>query len=398
MANTLLTPDQITREALRVLHEKAIFINKIDRQYDSSFAVDGAKIGNSLRVRLPNKYTVRSGATLSTQDTTENSVTLSVSNQKGVDLNFTSQDLTLSLDDFSKRIIEPAMSVLVADIEADAFNMTKNVYNTVGTVGTTPAGLTPFLDARTKLNKDLAPKDNQRCVILESEASAATVDALKGLFQDSNQISKQYKEGMLGKTAGFEFFESESIYTHTNGTQGGTPLVNGAGQTGASLVVDGFTAGATITAGTVFTIAGVNKVHPEAKKDYGIPQQFVVTADATADGTGAVTLSISPSITTTGAEQNVSAAPADNAALSLVGGASASIPNNLAFHKSAFTFATADLVMPQGVDFASRQVYDGVSIRIVRQYDINNDAFPCRLDILYGYKALRPELSCRIVG
>jgi len=398
MPNTILTADMITREALRILHNKLSFVGKVMRQYDDAFAKTGAKIGDTLRIRLPNQYTVRTGAALSAQDTTEQNTSLAVATQKGVDTSFTTRELTMSLDDFSERILEPAMAVLAANIESDAFSMTKEVYNLVGTPGTTPATLKVFLDARAKLNQFLAPKDNNRCIQMNSETSASVVDALKGLFQDSQAIKKQYKEGMMGRTAGFEWFENELIYNHTNGTQGGTPLVNGANQTGTSLVTDGWSANATIKAGTVFTIAGVNAVHQETKVDYGFLKQFVVTADATADGLGAATLSISPSITTTGAYQNVSAGPADNAALTLVGSASTTYPQNLAFHKDAFAFATADLEMPEGVHFASRQVYDGISMRIVRQYDINTDKIPCRIDVLYGYKAVRPELACRITG
>ncbi len=398
MPNTLLTVDKITREALRILHNKLSFVGKVMRQYDDSFAQTGAKIGDTLRIRLPNQYTVRTGAALSTQDTTEENTTLTVATQKGVDTTFTTKELTMSLDDFSERILQPAMAVLAANIEADAFNMTKNVYNLVGTPGTTPSTLKVFLDARAKLNQFLAPKDNNRCIQMNSETSASIVDALKGLFQDSQAIKKQYREGMMGRTAGFEWFENELIYNHTNGAQGGTPLVNGAGQTGSTLVTDGWTAGTDIKAGTVFTIAGVNAVHQETKADYGFLKQFVVTQDATADGTGNATLSISPAIVTTGAKQNVSAGPADNAALTLVGAANTTYPQNLAFHKEAFAFATADLELPDGVHFASRQVYDGISMRIVRQYDINTDQIPCRIDVLYGYAAVRPELACRITA
>jgi len=398
MANALLTPTAVTREALRILHEKLNFVGNINRQYDDSFAKEGAKIGDSLKIRLPNQYEVRDGATLSTQDTTETSTTLQVATQKGVDLNFTSKDLTTDLDDFSKRILDPAMSVLAANIEADAFSMYKDVWNSVGTVGTTPAGLTPFLDGRTKLNKALAPKDSQRCAIINSEASAATVDALKGLFHDSKEVAKQYREGAMGKTAGLMFFENESTPVHTNGTMGGTALVNGASQTGATIAIDGLSASGTVTAGTTFTLAGVYAVHPETKESYAHLQQFTVTADATASTGAIAALAISPSIITSGATQTVSGSPADNAAITWQGAASAVIPQNLVFHKDAFTFATADLVMPSGVDFAAREVFDGISMRIVRAYDINNDKFPCRLDVLYGYKAIRPEIASRVVG
>lgn len=393
MADTLLTPTAVTRKALMIFHQKAAFIGSINRQYDSSFAKSGAKIGDSLKIRLPNEYVVRSGATLSAQDTTETSTTLKVATQKGVDLNFTSADLTLSMDDFASRILEPAMSVLAADIEADALNMRKDVYNIVDNDA---AALTfrNIMQARQALNDNLAPPDNNRSVILSTGHEVTLVDALKGLFQDSSAIAKQYREGMMGRTAGFDFMSSTQMTDHTTGTAAKTTgyLVNGASQTGSTLTVD--TGTTTFLAGDIITLAGVYRVHPETKVSTGVLQQFVVTANS---DTSATSLSISPAITTSGARQNVSGSPADNAAITKVGaGANETLSGSLAFHKDAFTFATADLVMPSGVDFSARAVYDGISMRVVRQYDINNDKFPCRIDVLYGYKTIRPQLACRI--
>lgn len=391
MANTILTPDMITKEALRILHQKANFIGSMNRAYDDSFAQSGAKIGDSLRIRLPNRYTVRTGATLSAQDTTEQQTTLQVSTQKGVDLNFTSNELTLSLDDFSKRILEPAMAQLAASVESDAFNMVKDVPNVVGAAGSAVT-FKNVLEARKKLSDNLAPTSD-RNLILNTQDNVDLVDSLKGLFQDSAEISRQYREGMIGRTAGFNgIYENTLIPNFTNGAGTGY-LVNGGSQSGASLIVD--TGTGALPKGTVFTIANVFAVHPESRLSTGVLQQFVVTADY-AGGGG--TVSIYPSIVASGALQTVNAAPADNAAITVFGTASDTTTTSLAFHKDAFTFATADLVMPKGVDFAAREVYDGISIRVVRQYDVNNDAFPCRLDILYGYKAIRPQLACRIAA
>ena len=391
MANTLLTVNQITREALRVLHQKCNFIGSINRQYDDQFAQSGAKIGDSLRIRLPNQYTVRSGATLSAQDTVEQNTTLQVSTQKGVDLNFTSADLTLSLDDFSTRILSPAMSVLAAHMEADAMNMVNDVYNIVGTYNADMVWKT-ILSGRKRLGDELAPPDN-RMLLLNSTHNLEVVNELKGLMQDEDSIAKQYREGMLGKTAGFSgIFENTILPDFTTGAGTGY-LVNGASQSGAGLIVD--TGTGALTKGTVFTIAGVFRVHPETKQVTAQLQQFVVTSNYAG---GAGTVAISPAIVTSGARQNVSAAPADNAAITVFGAASASWGQSLAFHKDAFTFATADLVLPKGVDFAAREVYDGISIRVVRAYDINNDQFPCRLDVLYGYKTLRAQLAARLAA
>lgn len=386
MANTLLTPTAVTREALRILHQKLNFVGNIVREYDDSFAKSGAKIGDSLKIRLPNQYTVRSGATLSAQDTTESSVTLQVATQKGVDLNFTSVDLTLSLDDFSKRIIDPAMSVLAANVEADALSMYKDIYQSVWNGGSA-ATYNKALDARVLLQRSLAPA-NDRTALMDSLSMADVVKDTKTLFQDATSLSKQFKEGYMGRAAGFDWMENTMMPSHTRGGSNGAYLVNGATQTGSTLTVD---TGATAPSqGDVITIAGVYSVHPETKVSTGVLQQFVI-------GSGATTTSfpISPAIVTSGATQNVSGSPADNAAVTFLGTASTAVSTSLLFQKEAFAFATADLVMPKGVDFSAREVMDGISMRIVRQYDITNDKFPCRLDILYGYKTLRPQLAVR---
>lgn len=394
MANTILTPTAVTREALRILHNKAMFISTINRQYDDSFAKSGAKIGSALKIRLPNQYTVRTGATLNVQDTTESSVTLNVTTQKGVDFKFTSEELTLDLQDFSERILEPAMSVLAANIENDVYSMYKDVYNFVDSDGAA-LDLYDILDGRRYLNDNLTPIDDNRTAMLSTVHSAKLVNDVKALFHDSAAIKQQYREGKIGRTAGFDFYENPILGKHTTGTAtSGDTLynVNGASQSGASLTVD--TGTTTFLIGDVITIAGCNAVHPETKSDLGYLQRFVITSNS---GANATTLAISPAIVTSGATQNVSAAPTNGGAISKLGGGNAAtLDNSMVYHKNAFTFATADLVMPQGVDFSAREVMDGISIRVVRAYDINNDAFPCRLDVLYGYKTLRPEMACRI--
>ena len=393
MANALLTPDMITRESLRILHQELTFIGSINRQYDDRFAQEGAKIGESLRIRLPNQYTVRTGKTLQAQDTAEQQVTLTVATQKGVDMTFSTRELTMSLDDFSERIIRPAMSVLAADVEADALqNMTKDVYNLVD--GDAAAvSFKRILEGGQKLTESLAPT-SMRTALLSPAHTVTLVDALKGLFQDSGQISEQYREGLMGRSAGFDFAQSTHVSDHTTGTAAKTTgyLTNGAGQTGSTLTVD--TGSTTFLKGDVITVAGVNRVHPETKVDTGQLQQFVVTADS---GASATSLAISPEIVATGARQNVSNAAGDGAAIVKVGAAASELLNGtLCYHRDAFAFASADLEMPDGVDFASRQNFDGVSMRIVRQYDINNDMIPARLDVLYGYKTIRAQLASRV--
>ncbi len=391
MPNTILTATAVTREALRVLHQKLNFVGTITRDYDERFAQTGAKIGDTLKVRLPNQYVVRTGATLAAQDTVESSVDLKVQTQKGVDLNFTASDLTMALDDFSERILEPAMSVLAANIEADAMTMYRDVYNQVNNHGVA-ATFAGVLQGRKMLVDNLAPLDGRTCN-LNTQDNVDLVDALKGLFNDKATISKQNREGFMGRTAGFDFMENTLWPSHLRGAGAGY-LVNGAGQTGAVLAVN--TGTGAVKAGDVFTIAGVNRVHPETKAALtNQPQQFVVTADY-AGGPG--TLAISPAIVTSGAAQNVSASPGAGAAITFAGTASIANGISMAYQKGAFAFATADMMIPRGVDFASREVFDGVSMRIVRQYDINNDKFPCRLDVLYGFKTIRPQLACRLAN
>ncbi len=394
MANSILTPTAVTREALRVLHQKLTFIGSINRQYDDSYAKSGAKIGDSLKIRLPNEYTTGTGNVMTAQDTSESSVTMTIGTQRWVAMNFTAAELTLSLDDFSSRVIDPAMARLAANIEADAYSMYKNVYNLSDEDGTAFTFLSA-LKGRKVLNDNLAPLDNNRTAMLSTAHNLKLVDAVKGLFHDSAAIKAQYREGMVGRTAGFDFYENTHVSDHTTGTavEGDTLYnVNGANQTGASITVD--TGATTFLIGDVVTFAGCNAVHPETKTSTGALKQFVITANS---GANATTLAISPAIVTSGPTQNCSASPTTTGAVSKIGaGASELLNSSMVYHKDAFAIAFADLLMPKGVDFAAREQYDGISMRIVRQYDVVNDKLPCRVDVLYGYKAIRPELACRL--
>ena len=392
--NTLLTPQMITREALRILHQKCNFIGNVTRGYDGRFAQSGAKIGDTLDIRLPNEYVVTDGRVMAdpTPDTVEQKVSLEITSQKHVGMEFSSAELTLDLDDFSNRIIEPAMARLAATMEQDALSMINQVYNTVDNDGSATT-FKKILEARKKVVDSLAPTTDGFACILNTQDNVDLVDGLKGLFQDSTQISKQYREGMLGRTGGADFYENTLLQNFTSGTAAAATgyLVDGASQSGSTLTID--TGSTTLLVGDVITIAGVNRVHPETKADTGELQQFVVTANS---GTSATSLSISPAIVTSGGRQNVTGAPADNAAISSVLGNAGSVTQSLYFHKEAFAFGSADLVMPQGVDFGAREVMDGLSMRIIRDYDVRNDLFPCRVDVLYGYVPLRPQLASKI--
>ena len=390
--NTLLTINMITAKALAILHQKCNIIGSVNRQYDDSFAQSGAKIGTTLRIRLPVQYTVSTTPALSLQNTVETMVSLPITNQYHTDFSFSSAELTLSIDDFSARYIEPAIAVLAARMEADFINqMWPQVWNQVGTA----ASAMPFktiLQARKLLLDNLTPQSKQWLLRINTQDNVDLVDALKGLFQQSTQIARQYTDGVMGLAAGFEWAENTHLTTQTRGAESGY-LVSPASQTGSTLaVITGTGAG---NAGDVFTITGVYRVHPETKINTGILQQFTLTAAYTG---GAGNMAISPAIVTSGPQQNVSASPANNAPITFANTASVATGLSIAYHPDAFTFATADLIMPGGVDMASRVVKDGISMRAVRQYSISDDTMPIRIDVLWGAACLRPQLACRLVA
>jgi hypothetical protein len=398
MSNTILTPNQITRGALVVLHNNLRFSRTINRQYDEQFAKEGAKIGNTLRIRLPNQYTVSTGAALSIQATEEIQTTLTVATQKHVDTNFTSLELTNSIQDFMARIGEPAMSVLASNVDNDAASAIFNVYNIVGTAGVTPATAKVLLDAHTKMNYLAAPM-TPRYLGLEPNANASMVDGLKGLFNPTQSTSQQFREGMMADNIlGFrEIYMSQSLPALTTGARNAAYLSNvPAGTTNGDTVIPVDTGANAVARGDVFTIAGVFEVNPETKQSTGQLKQFACSV-AYAGGAGSI--SISQAIYKSGPRQNFFASGGDipdNAAIAFFGAASTTYQQNVAYHRDAFTMVTADLVMPEGVQESAREVKDGLSLRYVRQYRIGTDDIPARFDILYGYLCMRPELACRI--
>ncbi|QDP68070.1 MAG: putative minor capsid protein 10B [Prokaryotic dsDNA virus sp.] len=399
MANTVLTPTALTKESLMQTMNNLVLAKNVTRKYDDRFAVSGAKIGNSLDIRKENRFTVSTGQSLSLQDVLEESVTLTLDKQKHVDFQFSSNELSLSIDEFSDRYIKPATLELANQIDYDLSALYKDVYHSVGTPGTIMTDLSDALDAGRKLKEAGVPVGSKLASVIDAEAEASLINGLKGLFQSSSEIAKQYEKGQMGMAAGFKWYMDQNIQSHTVGAHGGTPLINGASQTGSSLITDGWTAStAVLKEGDVFNIAGVYSINPKSRQATKQLQDFVVTADGTSDGSGNLTVSISPSIVTSGARQTVSGSPADNAAITVKGTASTAYSQHLAFHEQAFALGCADLLLPKGVDMASRasDSQTGMSIRLVRAFDINNDRFPCRLDILYGVKTIKPEFACRI--
>jgi hypothetical protein len=402
MANSLLTIDMITRKCLEILENNLVISRNCNKEYDDSFAVEGAKIGSTLRIRLPDRALVTDGAALQVQDDNEQYTRLTVSSQKHIGINFTSAELTMQLDDFAERVLKPRISQLASSVDADVANAYKSIFNTVGTPGTTPATALVLLQAQQKLNESAAPM-SPRYATVNPAANAGLVNGMTGFFNPTGTISRQFKTGMMGEgVLGFdEMNMSQSIVSHTTGSRAGTILVNGAVSTQgqATITLDGLTSSTTVTAGDVFTIAGVYAVNPQTRLSTGSLQQFVVTAAQTASGGDMANMAISPPMyTASNALATIDAFPADNAAVTFVGTASTVYPQNLVYHKNAITLATADLLLPQGVDMASRQVHNGISMRIVRQYDINNDRMPCRVDVLYGFNTIRPPMACRIWG
>ena len=400
MANSLLTIDMITRKSLEILENNLVITRNVNRQYDDSFAVNGAKIGSTLRIRLPDRALVTDGAALKVQDDNEQFTTLTVSSQKHIGVNFTTAELTMQLDDFAERVLKPRVSQLASSIDADVANSFKSIYQSVGTPGTTPGTSLVLLQGQQKLNEAAAVMA-PRYATVNPAANAGLVEGMKGLFNPTNTISRQFKNGLMGEgVLGFEEISmSQSIKQHTTGTRTGSHTVTSAvtAQGSTTILITG-TGSQTIKQGDVFTVANVYAVNPQTRESTGSLQQFVATADATASS-GAYTVSVSPAMYTSGhALATIDAFPQASAVVTFLGSASTQYPQNLIYHKDAITFATADLLMPQGVDMASRQVHNGISMRIVRQYDINNDRLPCRIDVLYGYSVIRPQMGVRLWG
>jgi hypothetical protein len=390
----------ITRKALEILENSLVITRNVNRQYDDSFAVQGAKIGTTLRIRLPDRALVTDGAALQVQDDNEQFTTLTVASQKHIGVNFTTAEMTMQLDDFAERVLKPRISQLAASIDADVANSFQGIFQSVGTPGTTPSTTSVLLAANQKLNEAAAVM-SPRYVTVNPAANAALIEGMKGLFNPVSTISSQFKNGMFGEgILGFnELNMSQSIKQFTTGTRTGSHTVTTTVSTqGASTIAITGTGTQTIKKGDVFTVGSVFAVNPQTRESTGSLQQFVATADATAVA-GAYTVSVSPAIyTSSHALATVDSFPQAGATVTFLGSASTQYPQNLVYHKDAIAFATADLLMPQGVDMASRQVHNGISMRVVRQYDINNDRMPCRIDVLYGYSVIRPQMAVRLWG
>lgn len=400
MANTLLNTSKILDKSLMILENNLAFSARVNKEYSNEFAVKGAKIGSTVNVRKPVRFVGTTGPALAIENVVETVVPVTLDTQFHVDFTFSSQELTLNVDEFADRYLKPAMATIANKIDLDGLGLYTTVANQVGTAGTTPSDIATLLAAGTRLDQEAAPRDGQRTVVWDPAANGSMVKAAAGLFNAPRPISDQYESGIFVPALGFDIGMDQNIRQATAGTRtNGT--VSGAGQTGSSLLVTGLGAGGTVAAGDTFTIAGVFAVNPQSRQSTRVLRQFTVLTAATADGSGNATLSIFPAINTAASNQQyqtVTAGPANAAVVTWDVAAGTQYTVNMAYHKNAFTLATADLQMPEGVDFAGRRNHKGISMRIVRQYAIGTDTFPCRIDVLYGWRPIYNELACRIAG
>ena len=412
MPNTLITPSLIAKEALMQLENSLVFANQVHREYAKEFR--GGQ-GSTVSIRRPVKFNTTNGVTLSKQDVEEKSTNIVIDQRKHVGWEFSTQDLTLSIEEYSERYIKPAAITLAQTVDRSIATLYRSVWNAVGTPGTTPSSFLSVAAAAQRMD-EMAVEMAERTMAVNPAAAYTIANNQTTLNGVGDVRRTAYEKAKVTEIANFDIYQSQNIVTHTVGVATGTPLVNGASQNvtyanavgsnwSQSLITDGWTNSTAniLRAGDVFTIAGVFAVNPVpgegTKQVLPYLQQFTVLADATSGATtGPATLTISPPIITSGPFQTVSAVPADNAAITVLGTGGVGYPQNLGFHKNAFALVTVPLDMPDGVAFKARESYNGLSMRVIKDYDFTNDTDRIRLDILYGVKAIYPDLACRLVG
>lgn len=411
MANAYQNPVMYTDECLRILENNIVLGKKVSRKHQMQFAKDEMKIGDTLNIRRPARFTVSTGAAFSAQDYTETSIPLVVNTQKHVDTTFTSADMTLKLQDFSDRVLKPKIIQIAQQIDIDGYVNAKNtVGNLTGTAGTSPNNISFLTDLARVMDADSTPRDT-RYFVMDEGSNASMINALSGFFNNAKSVSDQYDAGVFSDmraTVGFNIAMSQNVARHTVGPLGGTPLVNGAGQgltsgwaNTTSLVTDGWTASAAarLAAGDVFTIAGVFSVNPVTKQSTGQLRRFVVTAAASSDGSGNLTAVISPALISAGPFQNVSNAPADNSAITVTGSASTAYARNLAWVPDAFELAVVKMVdLGAFGGFGAVRSQNGFSLRVFRQASISTDSVGNRVDALYGWATPYPEQAAQQVS
>lgn len=418
MSNTALTADIIAAEAALMLENELGILSTFHRAHEEEYnnSVNGYKVGDTISIRRPADFTIRTGATASSQDVIEGKIPLVINKQAGVDFQFTSSELTLKIDKLSERVIKPAMSTIVNEIARDCLSaFYQKTYNWVGTPGSTINSFADFAYGPERMDKMAIPMSDRYAALSPSDSwgmlGSQTALFIQGAANDA------YRQGKLGPIGGVDTLMSQVIPTHTVGPLGGTPLVNGASQNVTydtakntwtqSLITDGWTAAAAsrLKAGDIFTLyaagtsgARVKMVNPKTKQATDVDQQFVVISDVSSDGSGNATLTISPPIITSGPHQTVNVVPADSAGLTVLGTASTGYVQNLFYHKNAFALAMVPMEMPAAAYGGSRKSYKGVSVRVIPTYDGTNDISKWRLDVLYGREAIDPRLAVRASG
>ena len=407
--NELLSDEVIAKEALMIVENNLQLTRLINRRWEPKFALDGKKIGDHLDIRYPVRWEGREGEDMLVEGAQETSVRLTIDQLVGQDLSFSNVDLTLKIEQFRERYLETAAAAIANRIDAKIAEEYANVPNFAGTPGTVPTSLDPYFDASVTLSNYGVPTNN-RSMVLSPRMEATIVNALKGLFQAAQAIAEQYKTGSMGHVIGFDWYMDQNIKTHTVGLLGGTPLVNGAGQSGASIITNGWTAtagavkrGDPLTFGT--TAAGALGVNPQPPRDStGELRQVAVLADTTADGSGNMTIPIFPALKLTGPYKNVTQAPPNASAVKIFGHASSyassATKQGLGFHKEWMTAAFVDLELPKGMEMSARAKSRklNISIRIVKGYDIKTNKHLCRLDVLFGKKQTYEDFCCRIAS
>lgn len=409
MANTTLTASIIAKAAVGILENELTMASAVYRGYEDEFdkKVNGYNVGDTITIRKPTDFTVRNTITASPQDVTEGKLTLQINQVAGVDFKFTSQQLTLNIADLSERVIQPAMVQVANAIDLAVMSLYKDIPQWVGTPGTPIQSFAGFAKGAQNLDDRSVPTGSRKAVLAPADYWALA-GSQTALF--SQQINnKAYRQGQIGEVGGIDTMMSQNAPTFITGPMGGTPVVNGANQnttydtTGVntqSLITNGWTAAAAarVVVGDVFTIAGVFDVNPVTKAPLPFLKQFVVKANGSSDGSGNLTMTIAPQIITTGAFQNVTAAPANSAALTFVGTANTAYRNSLFFDKNAFALCMVPMVKPPGAVDCSRVSKNGISVRVIPYYDGTNDVSNWRLDCIFGTKTVDQRLAVRVSG
>ncbi|ODT15818.1 MAG: hypothetical protein ABS35_30375 [Kaistia sp. SCN 65-12] len=411
MSNTTLTADIIAKEAAMILDNELVMARNVFRGYENEFdkKINGYEVGETISIRKPTDFTVRDGPVLAAQDVTEGKTTITVDKRKGVDFKFSSQDLTLKINQLSERVIKPAMVQLANQVDTDLMALYADIPSWVGTPGQKIDSYADFAKGPERMDEYANPADGRKAVLSPSDHWGLLGSQTALYIQDAAKGA--YRKGSLGEIGGVDTYMSQNVPVHTVGVATGTPKIDGANQNVAystvkdtgtqSLVTKGWTNSTTgiLKKGDVFTIAGVYAVNPVTKEKLAFLKQFVVKADADSGAsTGPATLTISPPIIKDGAFQNVSAAPADNADITVLGAGGTGYRQNMVFNSKAFALVSVPLVSPPGAVDVSRQTYKGTSVRVIPVYDGVNDVSSWRLDILYGVKTIDPRLAHRISG